>query len=316
MNKDTKLRRVEDARLQHLYNNFSDATALYTTTAVPFDVKPVAVPVLPVPNSAMTALQLPPMAQSASVHPFLQSSLLAASAQQQQEEAWKRAGLVADAQQQLLQAQMQYHITQNALNMQHQQQQQQQQQQQAAVNSFLQSVQVTPTASIGITSSTAAPLTKSSSTSAFHSVIPASQSSAASNARVTSGGVTSAVSNNGGGLLSPSLSVQSAGLVDMSSLASTSTMHMRPIYDTTRAFSTPALSFPQMPTVATMGSLPASPAVAAHSLLSPVRRRLNLRTGRRVCCSRRWVLCLVRQCMSFDSKEVVGLWTNECCTAS
>ena len=235
MNKDSKIRRVEDARLQHLYNNFSEASALYASTAaVPFDAKPL--PMLQVPNASMNAMQLTPMAHSAAVHPFLHNSMMVVNAQ---EEAWKRAGMAADAQQQMMQAQMHYHLTQNALTM--QQHQQQHQQQQAATNSFFQSAPVAPTSNSGM----AAPLPKSSSNSAFHSVVPASQSPAMGSTRSTATATTASSST------SPSSILQSPSL---------------------HAFSSPALSYPPL----AVASVPASPAMPGHSLMSPVRPAAQL----------------------------------------
>ena len=275
MNKDGKLRRVEDARLQHLYNNFSDASALYTTTAVPFDVKPLAVPV--VPSGGLSAMQMTPMAQSAGVHPFLHAPMMAASAQQ--DEAWKRMGGMQDAQQQLFQAQLQFHMTQNAINLHQQQHQQQQQQQQqmataAAVNSFFQSAPIAPNSGLSIATSMAAPISKSTSTSAFHTVTPANLSPAVGTRSTTTTITTSTSSPSSNGLLSPPLKPS----MDNLPLMPTPVMPLRPHH--TNAFSTPpSLSFAT--TATPMVSVPASPAAAlpAHSLLSPVRPAAQMAYG-------------------------------------
>ena len=290
MNKDGKLRRVEDARMQHLYNNYSDASAaaLYSTgAAMPFDVKPLAMPVMS--NGGMSAMQLTPMAQSAAVHPFLHNSMMAASAQQ--DEPWKRLGGM-DAQQQLLQAQLQFHLTQSAISM-HQQQQQQQQQQQlataAAVNNFFQSSQLTtnPNSGLGIAASMAAPLNKSTTTSAFHSVTPGSVSPAIGSRSTTTTITTSTSSpntnsNNSNGLLSPPL--KSHSTLDNSPLIPTPVMPLRPLFDphTTTFATSPSLSFPALAAAtASMASVTASPATVlpAHSLLSPMRSAAQLGYG-------------------------------------
>ena len=258
------MRRVEDSRLHNLFNNFSEATALYANTAAPFQAKPILIPTGATPTGPMGAMHINPMAaQPAAMQPYQQHGpVMAGNAQM--DEAWKRAGAVADAQRQLLQ--LQYHMSQNAIHI--QQHHQQQHQQQAAVNAgFFHSAPVTPTNKAGITHPVAAPL-KPATASAFHSV-PAGLGSAARTP--LSASAASTPRHAPPSLFSPSIPTAQPPphLLDMS-FASPPMLHMRPAYD-------PHFSFPSAPP---MASMPASPAaLPAHTLMTPLRPAAHMAYG-------------------------------------
>ena len=261
MNKDSKMRRVEDSRLHSLYNSFSEATALYANTAAPFQAKPILIPTGAAPSGAMGAMQINPVA---AMQPYQQHvPVMAGNAQM--DEAWKRAGAVADAQRQLLQ--LQYHMSQNAMNIQQHHQQQQQQQQAALNGGFYHSAPVTPTNKVGIVHPVAATL-KPTTASAFHSV-PTALGSAARTP--LSASVASTPRHAPPSLFSPSIPTAqlTPHLLDMS-FASPPMIHMRPAYD-------PHFSFPAAPA---MASIPASPAaLPAHTLLTPLRPAAHMAYG-------------------------------------
>ena len=277
MNKDGRAKRAEHNRVVHLYNNFIDARAQYTTTAIPFEPTQLARPVMPVPDVGLSILQLAPPLQSEVVHPFLHS-MMSVSAQQD-EVLWNRA---ASAQQQLLQAQLHFHnsLNQHALNVQPHfpqlyqpqllhQQQLQPQQQLVAVSNFFQSAPVAPTVMPSIASMPAPPLSKSNSSSAFRSVAPLKRSPTVDERRAASRATTPSTGSNSDSSLSPSsppTPVSAAETSPASALA--------------KPFSSLA-PLPPSPAAEAMSlaSAPTSPVKLSPKLKSPIRPAAQLASG-------------------------------------